>query len=152
MTDADYLRVLEDAIQKLRGLALQQEEIELEANKLEQFIRATMNLLPQDARKKFDEQLAAINTFYTLATYSLTGAIRDALQKRYPDWLTVANVRDALVEMGFDFAGYKSNPLAAVSTTLRRLAADKSVEIAQVDGAVNAYRLSPGRKRTIKKI
>jgi hypothetical protein len=41
----------------------------------------------------------------------------------------------------FYFSSYKSNPLAAISTTLRRLAKNEElIETAEIDG-VNVYRL-----------
>jgi hypothetical protein len=58
--------------------------------------------------------------------------------KEAGNWLTATNVRDHLVGLGFDFSGYSTNPLASVSTTLRRMKPEE-VETTTVDGGVTAY-------------
>jgi hypothetical protein len=141
MTDAEYLKLLESSIKKLDELNWQREQLDIEATKLQQFIQATVNLLPDDATKKFQARLAEMEKEHEVASGGLTDAIRTVLQRSYPKWLTVTNVRDLLVAARFDFSSYKSNPLAAISTTLRRLAkTDDGAELAEIDG-VNAYRM-----------
>ena len=142
MTDSDYLKLLESSIEKMDELTWQREQLDIEIGKLQQFIHATVNLLPDEATKKFQARLAEMQKESEMASAGLTDAIRTVLQTRFPEWLTVTNVRDVLVSARFDFSSYKSNPLAAISTTLRRLAkANDDVEVAQIDGSVNAYRM-----------
>ncbi len=140
MTDAEYLRFLESSIKKLNELRSQREHIDVEVTKLQQFIQATVNLLPDEATKKYKALLAEINKESEMANAGLTDAIRRVLQTEYPAWLTVTKVRDALVDGGFDFSSYKSNPLAAISTTLRRLAKSEEAETVEIE-EVNAYRM-----------
>jgi hypothetical protein len=141
MADAEYLKLLESSIKKLDELNWQREQIDMEVAKLQQFIQATVNLLPDEATEKFKARLAEMEKENEAASRGLTSAIRNVLQMNYPKWLTVTNVRDLLVAARFDFSSYKSNPLAAISTTLRRLGkADDDVEVAEIDG-VNAYRM-----------
>jgi uncharacterized ParB-like nuclease family protein len=141
MTDSEYLRLLESSIKKLDALRWQREEIDVEMAKLQQFIQATVNLLPDEATNKYKALLAEMNKETEMASAGLTDAIRSILQRRYPAWLSVTNVRDALVAAAFDFSSYKSNPLAAISTTLRRLAKSDDVETTEIDN-VNAYRMA----------
>ncbi len=143
MTDSEYLRLLETSIKKFDELAWQREQLDIEMAKLQQFIQATVNLLPDEATKKFQERIAEMARESERASAGLTDAIRRTLQMKYPEWLTVAKVRDSLIAAGFDFSSYKSNPLAAISTTLRRLTKsdDSAVETMQVDGEVNVYRM-----------
>jgi len=141
MTDADYLRMLESSIKKLDELNWQREQLDMEIAKLQQWIQATVNLLPDEATTKFQARLAEMERESEIATAGLTDAIRGTLQLNYPKWLTVANVRDSLIARGFDFSSYKSNPLAAISTTLRRLAKnEENIETAEID-SVNVYRM-----------
>jgi hypothetical protein len=141
MTDSDYLRMLETSIKKLDELNWQREQLDIEIAKLHQWIQATVNLLPDDVTEKFQARLAEMEKESELASAGLTDAIRGTLQGNYPKWLTVTNVRDSLISRGFDFSSYKSNPLAAISTTLRRLSkSEEHMETAEIDG-VNAFRL-----------
>jgi hypothetical protein len=141
MTDADYLGMLESSIKKLDALHEQREQLDLEIGKLQQWIQATINLLPDEATQKFKARLAEMERESEIASGGLSDAIRSTLQFNYPEWLTVANVRDSLIARGFDFSSYKSNPLAAISTTLRRLAkTEENVEAAEIDD-VKAYRM-----------
>src|SRR5438876_9323498 len=141
MTDADYLRMLGSSIKKLDELNWQREQLDMETTKLRQWIQATVNLLPDETTVKFQARLAEMEKEHEIASAGLTDAIRATLQLNYPKWLTVANVRDLLIARGFDFSSYKSNPLAAISTTLRRLAkSEENIEAAEIDG-VNAYRM-----------
>jgi hypothetical protein len=141
MTDADYLKMLESSIKKLDELSWEREQIDMEIAKLRQWIQATVNLLPDETTEKFQARLAELEKESEIASAGLTDAIRGTLQLNYPKWLTVANVRDSLVARGFDFSSYKSNPLAAISTTLRRLAkSEENVETTEFEG-VNAFRM-----------
>jgi hypothetical protein len=142
---AEYMRILENSIAKLDQLQRQKDRIELEMSKLRQLIQATLNMFDHPPSGRLGKRLAQIEADLEResSSYGLTEAIRAALQASGPKFLSVAMMRDALVKGGFDFSSYKSNPLAAVSTTLRRLAANNNdVEVCEIEG-VNAYRMRP---------
>src|SRR5207253_3001518 len=71
--------------------------------------------------------------------------IKKVLQNAAANWLTAAQVRDRLVNSGFDLTLYASNPLASVSTTLRRMK-PQEVESSEIEG-VAAYRLNQRRAK-----
>src|SRR5579872_5744133 len=125
MTDVDYLKLLEQSIRKLDELVWQREQLDMDIAKQQQFIQATVNLLPDEATKKFQDRLEEMARDTEIASAGLSNAIRNVLQSKYPEWMTVTQIRDALVGSGFDFSAYRSNPLAAISTTLRRLAKEE---------------------------
>ncbi len=82
-----------------------------------------------------DQQLA--NTKPLRSEKSLTGAIEYVL-KSLDRKMSATEIRDKMGEWGFDFAGYKSNVVASVHTTLKRLAAN---------GRVTVYNDGPRRRR-----
>ena len=138
MTDAEYNNILLDSIQKLRSLIEQRDEIELEISKIRQFARAALNMLADDERQKMERLLDAVNSSDNLGRIGLADAIRNILEGSPKRWFTVAQVRDALRDSGFDFSGYTSNPLSSVSTTLKRFKSP-DIESTEIDD-VTAYR------------
>jgi hypothetical protein len=141
MNDTDYRAVLTTAMARLSAIGNQRETLETEAAKLRQFVVATINMLPDAERETFLKAFDTINEGMKAKETSLKDAtlkiLRDAGSEQ---WLTAARVRDRLVTSGFDFSFYMSNPLASVSTTLRRLKPDE-VETAETE-AVAAYRFN----------
>ena len=139
MDDAHYLTLITDSFAKLESLQRNRESIEAEIMKLEQLIAAAANMLPDDTKSVVMQRMATLRELFRLRDVGLTDAIRTILRQRAGDWVTATNVRDRLVGFGFDFTGYSTNPLASISTTLRRLKPEE-VETTTVDGGVAAYR------------
>jgi hypothetical protein len=140
---AEYISVLENSVAKLDQLQRQKDRIELEMSKLRQLIQAALNMIDHSPSGRLGKRLAQIEADLDResSAYGLTEAVRAALLASGARFLTVAGVRDALKKNGFDFSSYKSNPLAAVSTTLRRLAQNNDdVEVSEIEG-VNAFRI-----------
>jgi hypothetical protein len=138
MANEDYRNALIDALGRLGELGTLRAEIEVELAKLQQFITATLNMLPEDQQAEFSDAIGKRLKSLEGKTASLTDAIRKVLQNAKGDRLTVANVRDRLIASGFDFTDYTSNPLASVSTTLKRMKPDE-VESSLIAG-VTVYR------------
>ena len=138
MDDSHYLTLIEDAFTKLEKLQRDRESIEAEVMKLEQLIAATANMLPDDVKNVIMLRITNLRELFRLRDVGLTDAIRTILRQA-DGWLTVTNVRDRLVSLGFDFTEYSTNPLASISTTLRRLKPEE-VDTSTVDGGVAAYR------------
>lgn len=138
MTTTDYRAVLMNAFARFGEIVDQRAKLELERAKLHQFIAATVNMLPDDDEQEFTDAFDRLLEKTEERTHSLTEAIRKALQGANQDWLTVAQVRDRLAASGFDFSGYTSNPLASISTTLKRFKSDE-VESRMI-GGVTVYR------------
>lgn len=138
MKTEDYRAILMSALNRLQEIIDQRDELEVESAKLQQFITATINMLPEDKSEEFTDALSMVLAEKHIKSYSLTQAIRNALQDANRRWLTVAQVRDKLFASGFDFSGYTANPLASVSATLKR-AKPEDVE-SGVQGGVTVYR------------
>lgn len=143
----DYEKIVTDAVRRYVGLYEQVEEIELEKSKLRQFIMATVQLLPDEKRQEVAAELELLQKQNRALSESLIKAIRAVLQERPGQWMTAAKVRDRLVQRGFDFSGYSSNPLASVNTTLKRLFEKESPAIAKmiIEGAT-AYQWKEERR------
>jgi hypothetical protein len=138
MTDPEYAKMVWKSIRKLRSLFEHRNETDLEIAKVRQFARATINMLPDEQRRRMERMLALVDNSDTLGRIGLTDAVRNVLEQSPKQWFTVAQVRDALQDAGFDFSSYTSNPLSSVSTTLKRIKSP-DIESAEIEG-VTAYR------------
>lgn len=139
MDTSNYFILADDAMNKLEALQRQRESIDAEIMKLEQLVAATANMLPDAERDVLMRKLTLMQELFRLREVGLTDAIRSILKASAGEWMTVATVRDRLIKAGFDFSGYSTNPLASVSTVLRRMPPEE-VERTTVDGGVAAYR------------
>ncbi len=139
MSDKQYQRIVLAELKKVAALRKLQDEVEVRIDKSMQLIHATLNMLPDEQRVAISQQIAQDDKLQATRTASLTEAIRNILRAARSKWLTAAQVRDKLVASGFDFSGYRSNPLASITTTLRRLKAEPEIEVNTIDG-VTAYR------------
>jgi len=139
MSGTDYKTILDDAFTKLGFAVTQRNNIEIEIIKLKQFIHATMNMLSDKDRGEFKKRMEELLKQEEANSSSLVEAVRRLLQvMQVNKWLTASEVRDQLISNGFDFSGYTSEPLASVSTTLKRMKPEE-VETTLV-GGVTAYR------------
>jgi hypothetical protein len=135
----DYKAILDDAFTKL-GFALQaRDAADVEIAKQKQFIFATLNMISDEERQQFEARVNAAFEKSDALSAGLTDAIRKILHETGREYITVARVRDRLVKSGFDFTGYTANPLASISTTLRRMKPEE-VETTKIK-TVTAYRL-----------
>ena len=138
MDTPNYIAVAVDAMNKLEELQRKRDAIDAEALKLEQLVIATANMLPDETKSLLLRRMEILQALTQLREGGLTDAIRAILQAAPGDWLTVTNVRDRLISAGFDFSRYSTNPLASISTTLRRMKSEE-VETTTMDG-VAAFR------------
>jgi len=138
MTSNEYRPVLDRAMARYSELQKQKLDLEAEEEKTIQFIFATINMLTDDERLEYLGYLQEWSKSYQKGQESLADAIRETIYSAPKQWFTVAQVRDRLINSGFDFSKYQSNPLASVSTTLKRLL-PKDAETHTVDG-VTVYR------------
>jgi len=145
MTDPQYRKILVREIQRLRSLIQQRDDTELNISKTRQFVRATVNMLPDDERQRMEKLLAYVDNSDSQNRAGLADAIRNVLEHSPKRWFTVAQVRDALRDAGFDFSRYTSNPLSSVSTTLKRFKSP-NIESTEID-EVTAYRCKKAPKK-----
>ncbi len=146
MDTPDYLALVTGALQKVQELQEQRESLDAEIMKLEQFISATANLLSDDHRDMAMKAMELNQDLQRVRDSGLTNAVRTVLATA-KDWLTVAQVRDRLIALGFNFSLYSTNPLASVSTTLRRMKSEE-VETRNTPDGATAYR----RKRLAERV
>jgi hypothetical protein len=138
MDTATYVGLLSQAFNRLEELQRQRESLDAEIMKLEQFISATANLLPDDQRDLAMRRMETMRELQRVRDSGLTEAIQIVL-KSAGDWLTTAQVRDKLISLGFDFSLYSTNPLSSISTILRRMKSEELETRTTNDGAT-AYR------------
>jgi hypothetical protein len=150
MSDADYQALVKAAFIKFVALHEQRTNVDTEIAKLRQFIFAAGNMLPDKERDAVIAEMALIKEAGQIRDASLSEATRTVLEQCGRKWLTVREVRDRLESSGFDFTGYTANPLASVSTTLKRMKGDE-VESTVIEG-VTAYRWKLRRKLSQEKI
>lgn len=148
MTDADYSQLLADKFREFGRLLGERDRINVEIAKLKQFLFATINMLPDQERSAFREELAKLSEQSDAHSAGLTDSIRRVLNNAYPKYLSVSEVRDRLHDFGFDFTGYTSNPLATVGTILRRMV-PKEADVTESEG-ISVYRRKQIARRTAK--
>ena len=134
MAPIDYKAILEQAFAEYGSMILERQGLDLEIAKKKQFIRATMNMLPDEEREKFNTAFEVVSG----ESLGLTDAIRKVLQSNPKKPFTATEVRDQLQKSKFDFSAYRSNPLASIHAVLKRLKSEE-VESTEIDG-VSAWR------------
>jgi hypothetical protein len=138
LRDSDYKSILDGALAKLTVAMRQKSEAEVEISKLRHFIHATMDMLSDEERAFFRVELEQFDFDEEKRSIGLKQAITRILVAQPKEWFTVTQVRDRLLESGFDFRHYIANPLSSVSTTLKRMKPEM-VETTTIDH-VTAYR------------
>jgi predicted nucleic acid-binding Zn-ribbon protein len=136
MTETDYRTAFENALLKLAELSRQKQELEISISKMTQYMQATLEMLSNEDRDKYISMFKEVVQSLQHRQAGLTQAIRDIFQAQKDTWITVSQVRDRLAASGFDFSEYTANPLASISTTMRRM---KELESAYING-VTGYR------------
>ncbi len=144
MIAPDYSKLLDDIFSRMMEIFRQRSDLDAESAKLTQLMHATVNMLPDDQRSAVIEKWSATFATQLGKELSLSDAVRKVVQDAGREWLTVTQVRNQLLQNGFDFSGYMSNPLASVSATLIRMKEKKEVEMNTVEG-VAAYRYKGSR-------
>lgn len=142
-----YQVLIAKSLGKFADLLRRRDDIDAELMKMRQFIHAAINMLPDDEAQTRATFRSQFDSLVNQMGSGLTDAVRDALKfARSPQgtrggWVTAAEVRDHLVKAGFDFSGYKSNPLASVNTVLSRMKPEE-VETSVI-GGTTVYRFKP---------
>jgi hypothetical protein len=113
----DYDAMFADLLKRHNALIYQRNEIDIEISKLKQLILATAPLLPDHKQKMIQAEIEQMEE----EGAGLLEAIKLVFSSHKDEWLTASEVRDYLMGMGFDFRQYKTNPLASIATTLKRM-------------------------------
>jgi hypothetical protein len=139
MNDTYFEDMLRQAIAKMTALSAHRDAVEVELMKMREFIHATANMISDEkVRNQYLDLLNDAIQQNGIRDASLSDAVSRVLQEARGKFLTVTDVRDRLKTRGFDFTAYSSNPLASISTTLRRFKPNQ-VGTTMIEG-VSAYR------------
>lgn len=138
--DIDYAALIDNAVKKLADINAKIDVLKDEEAKLLQFIKAILPLVSPDQRKELQAEINQSVSRAAAHGASLVHAIRETLRSKTGEWLTAAEVRDALILRGFDFTAYTSNPLASISTTLKRIAEKEIGFDTRTSSGVAVYR------------
>jgi hypothetical protein len=153
MATNDYKSILTQALIEYGELDNRKHQITVEMERKFQFILATLNLLDEEDKAEFADVIRIVRG----QAEGLSAAVRRVLTKAPGKWHTATSMRDELVESGFDFTGYTSNPLASVHAVMKRLKPEEFA-MGSVDG-VMAWRWveteqdpnSPHRRRLVNR-
>src|SRR5438105_2530869 len=113
----DYLQMFSELMTRRIELIQQRDDIAVEIVKVNQLLTAVFPLLPEGKQKSYKETMEKIDA----DSSGLQDAIKLVFSTHKGEWLTVSNVRDRLMEMGFELRHYQANPLASIGTTLKRM-------------------------------
>lgn len=116
----EYLKLWFEQKEKLFQLREERGRLEVEIAKLNNLMRATYALVPDEEKKKFAEFFRAYSAAFVDHQKGMTEAVRNILQQNNLKWLSATEVRDKLQESGFDFGRYTSNPLTSIHSVLKR--------------------------------
>jgi hypothetical protein len=131
MASIDYVELLKQAFEEYADLIFQRREVELTLAQKEQFIRATVNMLPEEQRPNWEMYLDKLSG----DDAGLSGAIRRILRSSSKKFHTATEVKKALVAAGYNFSSYKTNPLSSVHAALKRLKPDEA-QMETIDGVM----------------
>lgn len=113
----DYYVMFSDLVKRHTELSKRRNDIDLEIAKLKQLILATFPLLPAEKQEIFQKEIEELEE----QSAGLLNAIKLVFSNRKGEWLSAVNVREHLNTMGFDLTQYRANPLASITTTLKRM-------------------------------
>ena len=124
-TPIDYWKMFADLMERRGVLVRQRDQAEIELTKTED---------QQKANQQAIDELESEGG-------GLQDAIKLVFSTQRGEWLTASEVRNFLEEMGFDFRQYRTNPLASIATTLKRLVPDYLETRTSAQTGVNYRRL-----------
>jgi hypothetical protein len=136
-TPIDYWKMFADLMERRGVLVRQRDQAEIELTKTRQLVLSIFPLLSEDQQKANQQAIDELE--------SEGGGLQDAIKLVFStqrgEWLTASEVRNFLEEMGFDFRQYRTNPLASIATTLKRLVPDYLETRTSAQTGVNYRRL-----------
>jgi hypothetical protein len=140
-----YQSAFRQALLELERLLTQKDGLERRVSDL----KTALPLLAKLARPSKQEQAAMAELIGAAETgsISLTRAVRLALAMAQKP-LTTVEIRDRLVERGFEFSCY-SNPMAAIHSAVNRMMAVAEITAATGEGERPAYSAVKGVVRAI---
>jgi len=151
MTESQYEEIIRNSLQRFRDLYQQREEIDIELVKLRQFMYATVHMVPDKERVKWETEIGNAVQKMVASSASLADSVRRVFDDHPNYGFTASTIRGMLLEAGFDFSAYTSNPLSSISTTLRRMVEMGELRTMDDDEGVTIYIKADRPRRKIKK-
>jgi hypothetical protein len=151
MTPSEYEQLLAKSVQRFRDLYEQRQAIEVELIKLRQFIDATMVMVGQKERERWEAEMEELVGKMVASSASLADSIRRVFDDHPNYGFTASTIREMLLKAGFDFSSYTSNPLSSISTTLRRMVEMGEVKSGKDEEGTTVYFKADRPRRKIKK-
>lgn len=121
-----YKQIADEHMKKLNALRADRDRIEEQIVHVQQLVKAAVNLMPEEERDPYLNELALA----LQRNRGLTDAIRTILQEKH-DAFTAMDMKEALDKKGYDFTRYTSNPLSSIHAVLKRF---KSAEVERTYG------------------
>jgi len=128
-----YRRQIYQALSDLIQCVRQKREVEQKISKLRTLVIANANMLPDAERAVFIRQ--ANESFA-----GFTDSIREIF-RTHVNGLTPTQVRDKLLELGFDL-GSQVNPMASIHSVIRRLENSGEIEERRSPEGEKTFRLT----------
>jgi hypothetical protein len=116
-TPIDYFKMFSDLVERCNERTRQRDEADVEIAKIKQLIIATFPLIPEDKQRLFQAEIDAMDE----QSAGLLDAIKLVFSTHKGEWLTTSKVHEHLLGNGFDFRHYRANPMASITTTLKRM-------------------------------
>lgn len=141
MPPDEYVKALDKALADLEDRVQKRDLYNAEIAGLRETVRVLSNRVPlaTDRQQRIAQLLAMVD----YATPTLRDSIGGLLTQILPKHATAVEVRNALEDKGFNFEDF-SNPLSACHATLKRMLADKEVELGpEVNGKPTYKRVLP---------
>ena len=136
----DYLQMFGELVRRRLELIRQRDQTDVEIVKVNQLLTAMFPLLPEDKQQNYKQTMENMEA----ESSGLQDTIRLVFSEHKGEWLTASNVRDYLIEMGFELRHYQANPLASIGTTLKRMVPTHLESRTTESGTLYRRRLTPG--------
>ena len=117
---SEYADIFDREIEKYRKLVSERSRIQAQVAGIRDFLKAALVLMPEPERAQCAAKLESMTAQDESRNLNLTAAIQALLESHPDTWYKPTTVRDRLMEAGFNFSEYTSNPLASVHTVLKR--------------------------------
>jgi hypothetical protein len=141
MATINYNAILKQAFEEYKELVRERTDIDWKVAQKEQFIIATINMLPDEKKTSWVVLLDALSG----EPVTLSDAIRSVLQASPKKFHTATEVRDELRKLKFDFSQYTANPLSSIHAALKRFKPEEA-EVTKTEGVMAWRWKDTGRK------
>jgi len=117
---SEYEDIFLSHLRKMNGLRVEEARIRTELDKVTEMLRVSFSLMTEEEQSRLLSAFTSVMETVANQELGLTEAIRTILQSSTNEWFGSVKMKDRLVQAGFDFSGYTSNPLSSVNTVLKR--------------------------------